>query len=87
MGDNNGWAIALCVILGLIIVALVMINMGSKECISSRDCSDGSYCGSDNRCHEHPGKIVVQKESRNLIFPAAILGLSLIISAYIFRRK
>ena len=74
----------------LLIVFLIVfligwaINTVGRECNSNGDCRENSYCGSDFSCHEFP-KII--EESNNLVWPAAILGIAIIISAFIFRRK
>lgn len=66
--------------------AILKYTEGLHECNFNSDCSDTSYCGSDFKCHPHPvvNKTVVNNDYTT---PAAILGLSLVIAAMVFRRK
>ena len=73
----------------LVIIVIVfflgwLINVGQRECKSNRDCGSESYCGSDFSCHSYPTiqKTVVQY---NLFWPAVIIGLAIVISAWIFK--
>jgi hypothetical protein len=70
-------------VLAIAIVSLVVSNNFNRECNKNSDCSDNSYCGSDYACHEYPKEVQVKQ---NTFLPAAIvLGLALIVAAYIFR--
>ena len=73
----------------LVIIVIVfflgwLINVGQRECKSNRDCGSEFYCGSDFSCHSYPTiqKTVVQY---NLFWPAVIIGLAIVISAWIFK--
>ena len=75
----------LVMILVLIILGFVILNFATRDCSKNTDCTDDSYCGSDYECHKYPDKVLVKKN--NLVTPALILGISLIIAAHIYRRK
>ena len=71
------------VLLCVILLTFYIMDIAQRECNANKDCSKNSYCGSDNTCHEYPKQIVVTEH--NYLIPAIILGIALIISAYIFR--
>lgn len=73
------------IILGLIILAIILINVAQRECNSNRDCSDNAYCNTKHECVEFPEQVVVKQS--NLVPSAIILGIAIIIAAYIFRGK
>ena len=77
--------VAVIVILALVILVIFLTNIASRECKNNRDCAENNYCGTDYECHEFPAQVVV-KES-NFIPAALILGISLMVAAYIFRRE
>jgi len=86
---KNKKAEGMTIILIIVIVALFLgwlINFNHRECNSNKECSSESYCGSDFSCHQYPTiqKTVVQY---NLLWPAVIIGISMIIAAFIFRRE
>ena len=74
------------IILALILVFFVgwLLNFNSRECRSDGQCSSGFYCGSDFACHQIP---VVENTivKNNIMFPSIILGIAIIIAAYILR--
>ena len=77
----------LTVIMVIVIVLFFLgwlINLSQRECKSNKDCGSESYCGSDFSCHTYPSiqKTVVQY---NLFWPAVIIGISIIIAAWIFK--
>jgi hypothetical protein len=76
---------AVAIILAMVILGIFLITIAQRDCNSNRDCSDNSYCGSDHECHQYPDKIIV--EEHNFLFPAFVLGVSLIISAYIMKKS
>ena len=77
--------IAVIVILALVILVIFLTNIALRECDNNRDCADNSYCGTDYECHEFPSQVVVKESS---YIPAAlIIGVALIMAAYIFRRE
>ena len=76
-------------VLVIIIIALFLgwlINFNHRECNTNKECGSESYCGSDFSCHPYP---VVQRTvvQYNLLWPAIILGISIIFAALIFRRE
>jgi|SRR3989338_9767700 len=83
--DKKGSIGFIAVILVIILLGLFLVNLASRECNKNADCSDDSYCGSDNECHQYPEQVIV-KDS-NYIIPSLILGAAIIIAAWIFKRK
>ena len=76
-------------ILIIIVIALFfgwLINVSQRECRTNKNCSSESYCGSDFSCHQYPTiqKTVVQY---SLFWPAVVIGIAVIIAAFIFRRE
>lgn len=71
------------IVLALVVLAFILITFAQRECNSNRDCSDNAYCGSDHECHEYPNQIVVKET--NYVNAALILGIFLIVAAYIFK--
>ena len=73
----------------LIVVAILiflgwLINFNSRECSSNSQCKEGFYCGSDFSCHQIP---VIEKTiaSYNLVLPSIILGIAIVIAAFVFK--
>jgi hypothetical protein len=83
--DKKGSIQIVAVILALVILGYFLISVAQRECNSNRDCSDNAYCNTNYECHGYPEQIVV-KES-NWIPAALILGIFLLVSAYILRTK
>ncbi len=86
---KNKKAEGMTAILIIVIIALFLgwlINFNHRECNSNKECGSESYCGSDFSCHQYPTiqKTVVQY---NLLWPAVIIGISMMIAAFIFRRE
>lgn len=77
--------IIVIILLILVIFAGYLVEVASRECTSNKDCSAAAYCGSDYECHEFPEKIIVKEN--NYVWAAAILGISVIIAAYLYQRK
>ncbi|MFA6460950.1 MAG: hypothetical protein WCV90_01685 [Candidatus Woesearchaeota archaeon] len=75
--------ILVIVVLGLVILSLVLIDFSKRECNKNSECSQTAYCGADYKCHEFPKEIVVKENS--YVTAAIILGIALIVAAYIFR--
>jgi len=71
------------IILALVILGIFIINIALRECNSNRDCPDNAYCGSDYECHYYPKEIVYTKSA--YLWPTIILGICLIVAAYIYR--
>ena len=85
MNKKGSAALAIvAVILALVILGVFLISIAQRECNSNRDCPGNAYCGTDYECHNFPEQIVVKEN--NFIPAAIIVGTSLIISAYIFRK-
>ena len=83
MNRKASGLIAVTIILALLILIIFLVNIAQRECHSSSDCSLNSYCGADHRCHQFPDEIIIKEH--NYIPAALILGISLVIAAYIFR--
>ncbi|MBD3313022.1 hypothetical protein GF345_01115 [Candidatus Woesearchaeota archaeon] len=77
----------LAVIVVVIILYLILIN-ALKECRQDSQCGEGSYCGSDFRCHEMK---VIQKSVINneyhLWKASFVIGIAIIIAAIILRLR
>ena len=86
MNSKGNVALAIvAVILALTLLIIYLIGLTSRECGSNKECPSTSYCGSDYECHSFPEEIIV-KENSNM--PAAfIVGISLIVAAYIYRGR
>ncbi len=70
-----------------IIAYLIVFSLGAiiQECGKNSDCKENNYCGSDNSCHPFPqAPITIVKY--NLILPALILGVAVIVSAYVLKK-
>lgn len=77
----------LVVILIIVIILFFfgwLINVSQRECRTNRDCGTEAYCGSDFSCHQFPNiqKTVVQY---SLFWPAVIIGIAIVLAAWIFR--
>jgi len=75
--------IAIVIVLGLVILTITLINFYNRECSKNSDCSQSAYCGSDYKCHEFPKEIIVKENS--YILASTILGVAMIIAAYILK--
>ena len=83
--NNKGNSVLIILILILVgaIFTISLVNLSKRDCTKDKDCSGDAYCGSDFECHEFPEKIVVREN--NWVWPALILGVALIVAAYILR--
>jgi hypothetical protein len=83
--DKKGSAtlIGIIIVLALAILIMALVNVSGRECSNNSECSAGSYCGADYSCHTYPDNIVVKEN--NFVSAALILGIALIVAAYIFR--
>ena len=82
---NKKGNLAAVVILLLIVVGIiVVVNYSMYDCTSNRDCQKEEYCGADNECHQYPNKIVIRQNS--FVWASLILGICLIITAFVFRK-
>jgi len=74
----------------LVIILLVVIiswgaNFAGRGCSKDADCGTDYYCGSDFECHEF--KIIEKTEVHyDLLLPAAIIGMAIIIAAIIWKK-
>ena len=84
--NKKGNAVAIiAIVLAFIILIMFLVNIGGRECKNNRDCTENSYCGTDYECHQFPSQVVVKESS---YIPAAIIiGVALIVAAWIFRGK
>jgi len=59
---------------------------GRKECKVNSDCQANNYCSSDFKCHAFP---VIENTivKNDWTTPAAILGLAIVLAAFVLRRK
>ncbi len=73
----------IAVILALIILIMIIVDINSRECNGNKDCPMNAYCNTNYECQEFPNEIVYEKN--NFLFSTIILGISLIVAAYIFR--
>ena len=71
-------------LLGAIIMVILAANLSLRECNNNGDCSADSYCGSNYQCLPYPEEVVVR--DNNYLLAAIVLGVSMIIAAYILRR-
>ena len=88
-GDVGLGAIVVIVII-LVVVADIrseptVIYLGMRECTSSTQCGEGSYCGSDFACHPIP-TIEKTTVTNNLLVPSIIIGLAIIIATVLRNR-
>ena len=72
------------IILALALLAFVLIGFASRECNSDKDCREGQYCAVGHECKVPAGSS--STKSPNYIWPALIIGIAIIIAAYIFRK-
>lgn len=77
--------IVVTMILALIILIGIIVNLSLRECNSNRDCSDNAYCDSKHECKAYPDKLLVKEN--NFLSAALVLGVALMVSAYIFNRN
>lgn len=92
LGKRADGGLTLIVVIVIIIFSLGwLIDFGNKECKSNNDCTDESYCGSDNACHQIPviekTPTVINRDYGSLKGPAAILALAIVIAAVVLRTK
>ena len=84
MDAKGSMALAIvAVLLAMIVLGVFLVNVAMRDCNGNQDCPANAYCGSDYECHEFPQQIVLKQSN---LWPALILGICLIIAAYIFRR-
>ncbi len=89
MGEYMWGAFVVIVIIAFSIAGaatVLKVIEGKKECKMNSDCSENNYCGSDFKCHIFP-TIENNIVKNDWTTPAAIIGLAIVISAMILRRK
>ena len=82
MNKKGNAVILIIAVVGLLIIFAQIFDLAARECSLDKDCDDESYCGSDYKCHKHP---TISKY--NYVPAAFIIGISLIIAAYLLKRK
>ncbi|MFH1682245.1 MAG: hypothetical protein ABIA37_00460 [Candidatus Woesearchaeota archaeon] len=75
--------ITVTIILALLILIIFLVDVAKRECQGNNDCPENAYCGTDYECHQFPEEIIIKEN--NFVPAALILGISLIIAAYIFK--
>ena len=81
---SAGYIIAIMALVTIILVGLLM-DYSKNECSSNKDCTEDSYCGSDNECHQYPDKVIVKQNDN---FPAALtLAVGIVLAAFILKKK
>ncbi len=89
MGEYMWGAFVVIVIIAFSIAGaatVLKVIDGSKECKLNSDCQADNYCGSDFKCHIFPN-IENNIVKNDWTTPAAIIGLAIVVSAMILRRK
>jgi len=66
--------------------AFLKATAGFNECNLNSDCPENNYCGSDFKCHSFP---VIENTivNNDWTTPAAIIGLAIVLSALILRKR
>ena len=79
-------AIGIVAITVLIMLILFYIYGSSNvECKKNSDCGSAQYCGSDFECHDFPN-IEKKVYEVNLLIPAIVLGVAIVIAAYMLKK-
>jgi len=81
--NKKGNLAIIAIILAVIIFTLIMFHYTSRECSSNKECTTDSYCGTDYECHKYPNAVLIKQN--NYLGAAIILGIALMVSAYIYR--
>ncbi|MFC1691448.1 hypothetical protein ACFL0W_04685 [Nanoarchaeota archaeon] len=91
MFNNKKGAIAIIIAVILAIIILIMLfTYAARECNSDSECAEEEYCASDFSCHPVPivqETYVTNNVTYNLTKAALILGLAIVVAAYILRKK
>lgn len=72
----------------IILIAVVfigwLVNLGSRECNSNKDCEEEQYCGSDFACHNMP---IIEKTvvKGSLTLPVFLICITVIVLALIWK--
>ncbi len=86
MNRKGNAAVIAVIILAVLLLLVWLMSVASRECSSTKDCPDHSYCGVDYECHSFPEQIII-KEPSGLLLPSLIVAVGLIIAALIMRGK
>lgn len=70
-----------------IYVFVFFIQVSGRECIKDSDCPSANYCGSDYSCHAMPAASQKIIQSQFPVASALIVGLAVIIVAFIVRKS
>ena len=81
--NKKGAVQIVALVLALVILAYLLIAFAQRECNSNKDCPGNAYCGSNHECHEYPNQIIVKET--NYMSSATVLGMFLVLAAYIFK--
>ena len=83
--------VIVAVALILIIVIAIQVTEGRKECGGKpmigtvEECPETHFCGNDFKCHEFPDSVEVGRPS--YLIPALVIGIAIVISAFILRGR
>lgn len=80
---GNAALTIIIIVLALVILAFFLVDIAQRDCNSNNDCAKNAYCDSNHECHEYPNEIVIKEN--NFLSAAIVLGIALIIAAYIYR--
>ncbi|MBT3835775.1 hypothetical protein HOD05_03050 [Candidatus Woesearchaeota archaeon] len=81
--NKKGNIALIAIILALVILGYMLTTFALRDCNNNTDCAENAYCGSDYECHAYPDEIVYKQN--NFVPASLILGISLILAAYLFR--
>jgi ABC-type antimicrobial peptide transport system permease subunit len=85
-GKKGSAAVAVLVVIVLVMAIYWILGLAGRECSRDTDCGSDRYCGSDFECHDY--KIVYKSVNNyDLVIPAIIIGLAIVIGAYVLRRR
>jgi len=97
--DKKAQSLAFEAIMGIIALILTfflayvwLVDVSTTECKNNEQCEQKEYCGVDKFCHTIPTvvqevKITETITTRHYGWAGFILGLNLVISAIILRRR
>ncbi|MFH1591850.1 MAG: hypothetical protein ABIB47_00580 [Candidatus Woesearchaeota archaeon] len=70
------------IVLLAIISAVLIAAYVSRECNTNLDCGGGRYCAYNHKCYDSSSN----SKSANLLPSALVIGIAIVISAYILKR-
>ncbi len=83
----DGGLTAIVIIVVILVFLSYLVNISQRQCSSNKDCSDGSYCGSDFSCHKIP---VIERQTspvvvnRDYTGAAWVIGIAIVIASIFF---